>query len=92
MTADLQLAETGAPAPTISAEEPPTQGRHPAAGEDGDEHADVRARKIYALTVIPVISFLLALLVGALLIILSSPASQESVRPSAPAQGLRGPA
>ena len=35
-----------------------------------------RARKIYALTIIPVISFLLALLVGAILIILSSPASQ----------------
>ena len=35
-----------------------------------------RARKIYALTIIPVISILLALLVGAILIILSSPASQ----------------
>jgi ABC-type uncharacterized transport system permease subunit len=34
------------------------------------------ARKVYALSIIPIISILLALLVGAILIILSSPASQ----------------
>ena len=80
MTADLQLAETGAPAPTISAEEPPTQEPPPRRRRRRRrEHADVkRARKIYALTIIPIISILLALLVGAILIILSSPASQDS--------------